>query len=241
MKTIVHRADSRGRTELGWLHSHHSFSFGDYYDPSRMHFGMLRVLNDDSVEPGRGFGTHPHSNMEIVSIPLEGALEHQDSTGVRQVIKDGEVQIMSAGTGVFHSEHNHSDSRAVKFLQIWILPREKDIKPRYGQKAFDPRERRNRFRVVVSPDGRDDALSINQDAYFSLASIDAGSSATYALHAPGHGVYFFVVEGRAEIGGETLERRDALGATGISEVTVRSLERSEIVCIEVPVNGAWGD
>jgi redox-sensitive bicupin YhaK (pirin superfamily) len=241
MKTVVHRADSRGRTELGWLHSYHAFSFGDYYDPNRMHFGTLRVLNDDSVEPGRGFGTHPHSNMEIVSIPLEGALEHQDSTGVRQVIKDGEVQIMSAGTGVFHSEHNHSDSRMVRFLQIWILPREKDIKPRYGQKAFDPRERRNRFQVVVAPDGRDGALSINQDAYFSLASIESGASASYSLHAPGHGVYLFLVDGRAEIAGETLEKRDALGVTGVTGVTVRSLERCELVCIEVPVNGSRGD
>ncbi len=238
MEKNVHQAKSRGRTELGWLHSFHSFSFGDYYDPERIHFGKLRVLNDDAVEPGRGFSRHPHNNMEIVSLPLEGALKHQDSTGTLQVIRKGEVQIMSAGTGVFHSEYNNSDTEMVHFLQIWVLPKEKDIPPRYGQESFDADGRHNRFQTVVSPDGREGSLRINQDAFFSLSSIDSGISCVYTLKAPGNGLYLFLIGGRIEISGETLEKRDAIGLTGISEVAIQSLDRSEMVCIEVPVEGS---
>lgn len=234
MGKIVHRAKSRGHTELGWLHSFHSFSFGDYYDPERVHFGKLRVLNDDAVEPGRGFSRHPHNDMEIVSIPLEGALKHQDSTGTLQVIRKGEVQIMSAGTGVFHSEYNNSDKNMVRFLQIWVLPKEKSIPPRYGQKSFDAEDRHNRFQTVVSPDGREGSLRINQDAYFSLADLDAGTALVYPLKSPGNGLYFFLIEGRIGISGETLETRDAIGLTGVSEVEIRSLDASSMVCIEVP-------
>jgi redox-sensitive bicupin YhaK (pirin superfamily) len=238
MEKIVHRADSRGHTELGWLHSFHSFSFGDYYDPERVHFGKLRVLNDDAVEPGRGFSKHPHNNMEIVSLPLEGALKHQDSMGMLQVIRKGEVQIMSAGTGVFHSEYNNSDNEMVRFLQIWVLPKIKDIPPRYGQKSFDSEGRHNRFQTVVSPDGREGSLHINQDAFFSLSTIDSGVSCVYTLNSPGNGLYLFVIGGRLEISGETLEKRDAIGMVGVSEVAIGSLDRSEMVCVEVPVNGS---
>lgn len=235
MEKILHRANSRGRAEHGWLHSHHTFSFASYFNPERMGFGKLRVLNDDFVAPAQGFGTHPHDNMEIVSIPLAGSLRHKDSMGNQHVIRNGEIQIMSAGTGIAHSEYNNSDTEQVNFLQIWVLPKKLDIQPRYGQRLFDLPAKHNRFQTVVAPDERDGSLWINQDAYFSLADLDAGITETYTINSPHNGVYIFLLDGQVRIAGETLDKRDALGLAGVPSIEIQALEKSELLCIEVPM------
>ncbi len=212
MNKIIHKADSRGYADHGWLQSFHSFSFANYHNPEKVRFGLLRVLNDDIVAPGMGFGTHPHDNMEIVTIPLKGELAHQDSTGNKEVIKAGEVQIMSAGSGLTHSEFNNSKKEFVNLFQIWVFPKEKNITPRYDQKIFDPEERKNKFQIVVSPDEKDGALWINQDAYFTLGNFDEGNSVKYEIKKNGNGVYIMITEGSAEIDGEVLSRRDAIGS-----------------------------
>ncbi|MBO3699019.1 pirin family protein [Roseivirga sp. E12] len=234
MNTVVHKSDSRGFADHGWLKSRHSFSFAGYYNPDRVHFGALRVLNDDIVAGGQGFGTHPHDNMEIVSIPLYGNLEHKDSTGTGEVIKTGDVQIMSAGSGLRHSEFNHSKEDEVQFLQIWVFPKERDITPRYEQKSFDIEDRINTFQTVVSPEGGD-ALWINQDAYFSLANLDAGTSLTYEVKKPGNGVYFFVLNGDIEIAGQSLSSRDAVGVTEAASINIKAKSYAEILAIEIPM------
>jgi len=174
MQTIFYPAPERGHVNFGWLDSHHSFSFGHWYDPAKVHFGALRVLNDDIVSGGGGFGTHPHDNMEIVSIPLKGSLAHKDSTGTDGIIRTGDVQIMSAGSGIRHSEFNHSKTEPTNFLQIWVFPKQRDIKPRYDQRRFDTKDRINKWQVVVSPDQKENALWINQDARFALANLEEG-------------------------------------------------------------------
>src|SRR5512147_2030361 len=174
MKTTLHKADSRGYVDHGWLKSYHTFSFASYYEPSRVRFGLLRVLNDDIIEGGMGFGTHPHDNMEIVTIPLEGTLAHKDSMGTKQTLKPGEIQIMAAGSGLTHSEFNNSETEQINLLQIWVFPNERDIEPRYDQKVFDTTERKNKFQTLVSPEKENGAMWINHDAYFSLADIDKG-------------------------------------------------------------------
>jgi len=235
MQKIIHRAESRGHANHGWLDSHHSFSFAGYHNSERMHFGMLRVLNDDWVAGGKGFGTHPHDNMEIVSIPLEGALEHKDTTGNSKVIKTNDVQIMSAGSGIMHSEYNHSSSDKVNFLQIWVFPKERNIEPRYEQKNFAPTDRINQIKTVVSPNKDDDAIWINQDAYFSLASFKKGSKSTYQINRPGNGVYTFVISGDVDIAGESLHTRDAIGISDVEEVSFESKTDVEVLFIEVPM------
>ncbi|HET9053803.1 MAG TPA: pirin family protein, partial [Cyclobacteriaceae bacterium] len=192
MKTIIHKAETRGHANHGWLNSHHTFSFAGYYDPSRINFGALRVLNDDIVTGGRGFGQHPHDNMEIISIPLKGALEHGDNTGGHGIIKSGEVQIMSAGSGIAHSEKNASATETVNFLQIWVFPKVKNIQPRYDQKLFPAEERINKFQTVVSPEKDGKGLWINQDAWFSLGKMKAGFTTEYTLNKTSNGVYAFV-------------------------------------------------
>lgn len=235
MKKVLHKADSRGHANFGWLNSKHTFSFGQYYDPERVQFGKLRVLNDDIVVGGEGFPTHPHSNMEIVSIPLKGALAHEDSTGTEKIINTGEVQIMSAGSGLSHSEYNGSKTEQVNFLQIWILPKEKNITPRYDQKHFDEKGRKNKLQEVVAPDNKE-ALWINQDAWFSLADVDADKLLNYTIHQSGNGVYVFVIEGKIEMDGHQLNRRDAMGIYDTSEVNLRSDSDSKVLFIEVPMN-----
>lgn len=236
MKTIIHKADSRGLADHGWLKSRHTFSFAGYHDPKRMRFGLLRVLNDDIVQPGEGFGTHPHDNMEIISIPLSGALAHKDSTGTEKVINTGDVQIMSAGSGLNHSEYNASKTKEVNFLQLWIFPKEKDITPRYDQKTFNSGERMNKFQMVVSPEKDNGTLWINQDAYLSLGIIPKGKSAEYAINKKGNGVYAFILSGSAEISGSVLGSRDAIGIEDTDKITVKAGEDSEILLIEVPMN-----
>jgi redox-sensitive bicupin YhaK (pirin superfamily) len=234
MDKIIHRAESRGIADHGWLYSRHTFSFADYHDPDRMGFGKLRVLNDDVVKGGAGFGTHPHDNMEIVSLPLAGALRHRDSMGNTHVIRAGEVQIMSAGTGLTHSEHNDSATRTVNFLQLWVLPKERDIEPRYGQKAFDHTGRRNRFQTVVAPhDG--ESVWINQDAWFSLGDVDAGRTLSYTANKAGDGLYLFVIEGQIEVADEALGTRDAIGIIGAHELSIGAGMDSRLLLIEVPM------
>ena len=235
MKKVVHKSDTRGHANHGWLESFHSFSFANYYNPNKMNFGLLRVLNDDSVAAGRGFGAHPHDNMEIISIPLEGDLEHQDNMGNKTVIKLNDVQIMSAGTGVLHSEYNHSRKDAVKFLQIWVFPKEKNIKPRYAQKTFEPADRENKLQLVVSPE-HEEAIWINQDAYFSLGKFEAGKTVSYEIHKNGNGAYIFVLDGKVEVDGEVFDKRDAVGVWDTDKVNIKAAENANFLVIDVPMN-----
>ncbi|MEP5612827.1 MAG: pirin family protein [Cyclobacteriaceae bacterium] len=234
METILHKAETRGQASFGWLKSNHSFSFGQYYNPERIQFGKLRVLNDDIVDGGAGFPTHPHDNMEIISIPLSGALAHRDSTGTEKAITTGEVQIMSAGSGLTHSEYNYSKEDEVNFLQIWILPKELDIVPRYDQRVFNAMERKNTFQTVVAPDNND-ALWVNQDAWLSLADFDEATSARYEVHKEGNGAYLFVLEGRVSIDGQELGKRDALGIYGTSTFDLVANSDAKLLVIDVPM------
>lgn len=234
MDTVVHKSDKRGFADHGWLRSRHSFSFAGYYNPERVHFGALRVLNDDKVAGGQGFGTHPHDNMEIISIPLSGDLEHRDSTGRSEVIRQGDVQIMSAGSGLRHSEYNHNKDKSVEFLQIWVFPKERDITPRYEQRSYRATDRVNRFQTVVSPKGGE-ALTINQDAWFSLGDLEKGSSLDYQLNKEGNGLYAFVLTGEATIAGESLNTRDAVGITDAQRVNITADTDTEILLMEVPM------
>ena len=235
MNTILHKADSRGHANHGWLDSHHTFSFAGYHDPSRVNFGMLRVLNDDRVKGGMGFGQHPHDNMEIISIPLKGALEHGDNTGGHGIIQSGEVQIMSAGSGLEHSEKNASATADVNFLQIWVFPKEKNITPRYDQKAFKPEDRINKFETVVSPEKEGKALWINQDAWFSLGNLQKGSNVEYLLKNPAHGVYVFVIEGDVNVNGQLLNKRDGFGVSNSDKLTITGVSDAEVLLLEVPM------
>ncbi len=234
MKSIFHAADRRGRVNFDWLNSYHSFSFGHYHDPEKMHFGMLRVLNDDLIEGGSGFGAHPHDNMEIVSIPLFGALEHKDSTGTNEVIRENDVQIMSAGTGIKHSEYNHYKDKETSFLQIWVFPKERNIKPRYDQKTFDPAKRQNQLLTVVAPDD-ENAVWINQDAWFSLGNFESGLQSAYRIRKEGNGVYAFVLDGNVSINGQQLFKRDAIGIWDIDKLDIEAVTNANILLIDVPM------
>ncbi|MFN5189394.1 MAG: pirin family protein, partial [Chitinophagia bacterium] len=195
MHTILHTADSRGDANHGWLHSKHSFSFASYYNPEKIHFGVLRVLNDDFVAAGMGFGLHPHDNMEIISIPLEGDLAHQDSMGNHTVIKHGDIQVMSAGTGVKHSEMNHNKDKPVKFLQIWVIPNKKDVTPRYDQITLNPANRINTLEQILSPNADDAGVWIHQDAWFHIGKFDLDFATNYKVKKVGNGLYAFVLYG----------------------------------------------
>ena len=237
MKTIIHKADTRGQVNLGWLQSQHSFSFGHYYNPERMNFGLLRVLNDDIVQPKMGFGTHPHKNMEIISIPLTGALSHKDSMGNKKAIEIGEVQVMSAGSGLTHSEFNDSETKASNFLQLWILPELMEIEPTYDQKVFDNAAKKNAFQVLVSPVNKsvEGSLTINQQAYISMAEMDEGTELEYALKAE-NGAYVFLIEGQLELANEQLNRRDAIGIWETEQVQLKAKTNSTVLLVEVPMN-----
>ncbi|HVA98224.1 MAG TPA: pirin family protein [Bacteroidia bacterium] len=236
MKTIIHKANDRGKADHGWLKTAFSFSFSEYYNPEKIHFGMLRVLNDDNVAPKMGFGMHPHDNMEIVTIPMVGSLEHKDNMGNSSVIKTGEVQIMSAGTGVMHSEFNPSQTEATQLFQIWIFPKERNIKPRYDQKDFSELLKNNSFNTLVSPIKSDETLWINQNAYFSIGKFDAGQKASYNIQSKGNGVYLFVIEGKIEAETIFLERRDAVGISETDNFIFDVKENSHLLAIEVPMN-----
>ncbi len=236
MKTVLHKADTRGHANHGWLDTHHSFSFANYYNPERMNFGVLRVLNDDRVAAGRGFGTHPHDNMEIISIPLEGDLEHKDSMGNTTVIRQGDVQVMSAGTGVFHSEYNKNSDREVKFLQIWLFPNKKGVEPRYDQISLDKSRLRNQLHQILSPDPEDEGVWIHQDAWFYLGELDAGHAETYTLKKPGHGVYAFVLDGELTIAGQALNRRDGFGIWDTDRIEIKADTDARLLLMEVPMS-----
>ncbi|HTE00939.1 MAG TPA: pirin family protein [Mucilaginibacter sp.] len=235
MKQIFHPANERGHNDIGWLKANFSFSFGPYYNPEKVHFGALRVLNDDIIAGGTGFGTHPHDNMEIITIPLEGALEHKDSMGNIGVITAGEVQVMSAGTGIQHSEYNHSKTEAANTLQIWLFPKEMNIKPRYDQKSFINDLKPNQFTTLVSPVKDGEALWINQDAIFSMGDFDAGQSINYDIKIQGNGAYIFLIEGQVVVDGTELNKRDALGVDDTSSFTIETKSHSRILIMEVPM------
>ncbi|MBL4638338.1 MAG: pirin family protein [Proteobacteria bacterium] len=237
MATTLDLADSRGTANIGWLRSRHTFSFADYHNPNRMSFGVLRVINDDVVAPAKGFGTHPHRDMEIITIPLSGALRHRDSMGHEYVIKAGEVQVMSAGTGITHSEFNDSDTEEVSLLQIWVLPKEKGIPPRYDQRELEAATLSNHFQLIVAPlNGKHhDVIKINQDAYFSIALIDAEQSIEYTKYQENNGLYFFVIEGSINIGTQALAKRDGIGITDTDALGITANEKSKILCMEVPM------
>lgn len=236
MKTVLHKAETRGHANHGWLNSNHSFSFANYHNPYRMNFGALRVLNDDVVQAGMGFGTHAHHNMEIISIPLEGDLEHKDSIGNKTVIKEGDVQIMSAGTGVEHSEYNKSQDKEVKFLQIWIVPKTKNTSPRYDQISLKNIEKVNQFFQILSPNKEDEGVWLNQDAWFNMGNFDKGSSDNYIIKKEGNGVYVFVLEGEIEINSEILSKRDAYGIWDTTEFAVNAKDDARVLIMEVPMN-----
>jgi redox-sensitive bicupin YhaK (pirin superfamily) len=236
MQTVLHTSDSRGDANHGWLHSKHSFSFANYYNPEKIHFGVLRVLNDDFVAAGMGFGLHPHDNMEIISIPLEGDLEHQDSMGNNTVIKHGDIQVMSAGTGIKHSEYNKNKDKPVKFLQIWVIPNKKDVTPRYDQITLNPKDRINKLQQVLSPNPADAGVWIHQDAWFHIGKFDQGFQTQYNVKKAGNGMYAFVLYGAFEIAGQKLNERDALGITEFDQFELKALTPdAEILLMEIPM------
>ncbi|GAC1379542.1 MAG: pirin family protein [Ginsengibacter sp.] len=235
MGQVIHKAGTRGHANHGWLNSYHTFSFGDYYNPERMNFGVLRVLNDDTVAGGKGFGKHPHDNMEIISIPLEGDLEHQDSMGNDAVIQQGDIQVMSAGTGIFHSEQNKNKDQQVKFLQIWIYPDKKNVTPRYDQFTLNLTDRKNKLQQVLSPNEGELGVWIHQQAWFHIGNLDNGFKTTYNLKKKGNGVYIFVLKGDVNINNELLTTRDGMGIWDVNDLEVTAVSDCEILIMEVPM------
>lgn len=237
MNTIIHKASQRGFADHGWLKAAHSFSFANYFDNEKIHFGKLRVLNDDLISPARGFDLHPHQDMEIITIPLSGALRHTDNMGNEEIISTGEVQVMSAGTGIWHSEFNASKTFDLSLFQIWIFTIKKGLKPGYNQKKFDETERVGKWQLLVSPNGQNNALSINQSAYISIIEFSSENSTIYHLNEQGNGVYFMLIEGEAEIIGNTLQKRDAIGVWNIIDsIEINFTRSSKLLAIEVPMN-----
>jgi len=234
MKKTIHKAASRGFANHGWLQSYHTFSFANYFNPERMNFGMLRVLNDDIVQPKMGFGTHPHKNMEIISIPISGALSHKDSMNNQRSIEVGEVQVMSAGTGLTHSEFNESKTTETNFLQLWIIPEKNEVEPYYNQKKFEESERKNKFQTLVSPKDKqvDGSLPINQQGYISMIDLENGFEIVYDLK---NGAYFFLIDGEVSIDDETLNNRDAIGIEDVEKVSLKALKNSKLLIIDVPM------
>lgn len=232
---VIHRSNTRGHADHGWLNAHHTFSFASYYDPDRVHFGVLRVLNDDIISGGMGFGMHPHNNMEIITIPLEGDLEHRDNMGNREVIQNGDIQVMSAGTGIIHSEYNKNKDKPVKLLQIWVIPNQKNVTPRYDQMTLNPLDRHNKLQQIVSPDPANIGIWIHQNAWFHLGTLDKGNAQTYDVKQNGNGVYVFIIRGRVTIDGELLETRDGMGIWNIDRFQILAEENAEILLMDVPM------
>ena len=234
---VFHKADTRGKADHGWLKSFHTFSFANYYNPERMNFGVLRVLNDDKVSEGMGFGKHPHKDMEIISIPLEGDLEHKDSMGNTTVIRNGDIQVMSAGTGIYHSEYNRNKDQLVKFLQIWVMPNKKDVTPRYDQITLNKSERINKFQQILSPNPDDTGVWIHQNAWFHLGTFDQGFTSDYALKDKSNGVYVFVIKGDATVNDQVMNERDGLGIWNVDKLNIKANSQgAEILLMEVPMN-----
>ncbi|HRH69428.1 MAG TPA: pirin family protein [Flavobacteriales bacterium] len=233
---VLHKAATRGHADFGWLNAHHTFSFANYYDPERMHFGVLRVLNDDVIAAGKGFSTHPHDNMEIITIPLSGTIAHKDSMGNSGTVSAGEVQVMSAGTGIQHSEFNYKEDAELNLLQIWLFPKKRQVTPRYQQLTLDPKDRVNAFQQVLSPNADDAGVWIHQDAWFNIGKFDGGRSTSYAIERPGNGVYAFMIEGEATINGQAVGRRDGLGIWDIDKLDINvGAMGAEILLMDVPM------
>jgi redox-sensitive bicupin YhaK (pirin superfamily) len=235
MNTILHKSNTRGHVDYGWLNTFYTFSFANYFDPKRVNFGKLRVLNDDTVSAGMGFGTHPHDNMEIITIVKEGALEHKDSMGNTGVIQANEIQVMSAGSGITHSEFNHSKDHPLKLFQIWVYSNRRNVKPRYDQIRLNPENRKNKLQQVVSPYPGKEGVWIYQDASFFLGNFEKESGFTYTLQKQDHGVYVFIIEGRVMVEGQILERRDGYGLWETDAIKIQALEETEILIMEVPM------
>lgn len=235
MQTIVHKAATRGQANYGWLKTHYSFSFANYYNPDRVHFGALRVLNDDFIAGGEGFGMHPHDNMEIVTIMLEGELKHKDSMGHTEVLKKDEVQVMTAGTGIMHSEFNHLPDVPIKLFQIWVFPEQKNLTPRYDQRAYDPAERNDKWQLLASPSSSE-SLMIHQQSWFSRGVFSADQTIDYNLHKNGNGVYLFIIEGVIEIHNIRYENRDAIGIWDTEKIQFKAITQTDVLIIEVPMN-----
>lgn len=236
MKKTFHASSTRGEANHGWLHARHSFSFANYFNPERIQFGALRVLNDDRIAAGKGFGTHPHDNMEIITIPLEGALEHKDSMDNIGVIEADEIQVMSAGTGVYHSEYNKNSDQEVSLLQLWVFPREQNVAPRYDQKSIKDLKKDNILYPIVTPDPEGPGMWIHQDAWFHMGDFTQSTTLEYKINKKGNGVYAFLIEGSAEVAGDLLEKRDALGVWDTESFSVSASPNSRILLIEVPIN-----
>jgi len=236
MKSVLHKANTRGHANHGWLNSHHSFSFANYYNPERMNFGVLRVLNDDTVAPGKGFGTHPHDNMEIISIPLEGDLEHKDSMGNTAVIKEGDVQVMSAGTGILHSEYNKNKEKQVKFLQIWVFPNKRDVEPRYDQITLESQQLNNQFHQILSPNKEDEGVWIHQNAWFHLGKLEKGKQVSYELKDKNNGVYAFILDGDVTVGEQALNPRDGYGVWDTEKIDIAADSNARVLLMEVPMS-----
>ncbi len=237
MNTILHKASHRGFADHGWLKAAHSFSFANYYDNEKIHFGKLRVLNDDLVAPSRGFDLHPHQDMEIITIPLSGAVRHIDNMGNEEIISTGEVQVMSAGSGIWHSEFNASKTDELSLFQIWIFTNKKGLKPRYDQKKFDEDERNDQWQLLVSPNGQSNSLSINQSAYISVIEANGINETVYQLKEQGNGVYFMLIDGKTQIDEHLLEKRDATGVWNfVDSIEIKFPENSKLLAIEVPMN-----
>lgn len=236
MKKIIHKAASRGFFDYGWLRTNHSFSFAKYHDAQKMNFGALRVLNDDIVIGGKGFGKHPHDNMEIISIPLSGSLAHEDSAGHKEIIRVNDVQVMSAGTGIVHSEFNASASNEINFLQIWIFPDEEGYEPRYDQQTFDPADRQNKIQTFISPNKDEGNLWINQNAFLSWVSLGKDFSVNYEMNNPGNGIYIFLIDGTVFVQEEPMKKRDSMGLWEINKIKMEAIANSEILLIEVPMS-----
>ncbi|WP_396182872.1 pirin family protein [Flavobacterium sp.] len=233
--TVLHKANERGHADHGWLNAYHSFSFANWYNPDKVQFGVLRVLNDDTVAAGMGFGTHPHDNMEIITIPLEGDLAHKDSMGNEEIIKFGDVQVMSAGTGIRHSEFNPNADKRTKLLQIWLFPNKRNVEPRYQQITLDVKDRENRLQQILSPNPEDAGVWIHQDAWFHMGKFEKGMTETYAVKRNGNGVYAFVISGAVTINGQTLETRDALGITNTEKMEITATSDAEILLMDIPM------
>lgn len=235
MNKVYHSAETRGHADHGWLNANHSFSFASYYDPNRMNFGALRVLNDDTISPGKGFGKHSHDNMEIITIPLKGDLEHKDSLGNIGAINEGEIQVMSAGTGIYHSEYNKNSDKFINLLQLWVMPKKQDVKPRYDQRSFKGLKKKNSIYQVLSPYPEDEGMWIHQDAWIHLGDFEEVTSVDYMLKKKGNGVYIFVIEGIFKVANEKLEKRDALGVWNTESITFEAQSKSQVLLIEVPM------
>ncbi|HQX02530.1 MAG TPA: pirin family protein [Flavobacterium sp.] len=233
--TVLHKANERGHADHGWLNAYHSFSFANWYNPDKVQFGVLRVLNDDTIAPGMGFGTHPHDNMEIITIPLEGDLAHKDSMGNAEIIKFGDVQVMSAGTGIRHSEFNPNEDKRTKLLQIWLFPNKRNVEPRYQQITLDVNDRQNKLQQILSPNPEDAGVWIHQDAWFHMGKFEKGITKTYNVKRNENGVYAFVISGSITINGQVLETKDALGITNTEKLEITATSDAEILLMDIPM------